>query len=216
MKRKNRNNFGKRKIEESRGEFIIPSGPVKKGIDNLKSKYFAETSYENSYQGGMDTDDFNIPVKKQMNNPNKNSIPQSFYSNNFGTPMNMQNQSNVNQNPHFSAEYKLSSTSHSNNIYQPNNGSNNSYSGFNNMISFGAYNPVGMGNMPVMNNVSNFIRPMGINPFAPPTFSNNPNLNFGFNSSNIPGSSGNSIFHSNHNIFGNSSNQNESNHNQQN
>lgn len=229
MKRKNRNNFGKRKIEESRGEFIIPSGPVKRGFDSLKNKYFAETSYGNSYSGGMDADDIDIPVKKQINNNNnnynnvnKNNIPQSFYSNNFGNPISMQNQSNVNHNPHFSAEYKLNHTNsnhnNNNNVYQPNNIQSNSYSGFSNMISFGAFNPMGAGNMSGMNNVSNFIRPMGINPFAPPAFANNPNLNFGFAGNNTtPGNtSNNSIFHSNHNVFGNSSNHNENTHNQKN
>ena len=212
MKRKNK--FGKRKIEESRGEFVIPSEPVRRGIDNLKAKYFTENSYENSYNNtnAMNTDDFNIPVKKPNNN--NNSIPQSFYSNQFS------NQNNVNQNPHFSAEYKLNN----NNAYQANNmqnnnNNNNAYSGFNNMVSFGGYNPMGIGSMPGMNNVSNFIRPMGINPFAPPTFANNPNMNFSLNTN--PGNNtnnNNSIFHTNHNLFNisNGGNPNENNNNQQN
>jgi len=223
MKRKNRNNFGKRKIEESRGEFIIPSGPVKRGIDSLKSKYFAENSNDYSYSGGMDTEDFNIPVKKPNNNNNnnhKNSIPESFYANNFGNPISMQKQINLIQNPHFAAEYKLNNTNNNNNnLYQPNNIPSNNYSGFNNMISFGAYNTMGMGNMGGINNVSNYIRPMGINPFAPPSFTNNnPNMNFGFsNNSNIQANQNNSLFHSNHNIFNNpSSNKNDNQNNQQN
>lgn len=213
MKRKNRNNFGKRKIEESRGEFVIPSEPVRRGIDNLKNKYFSETSYENSYPSGvtMNSDDYKIPVKKlNINNNNINSrIPQSFYTNQFNS-----NQNNLNQNPHYSAEYKINN----NNSFQANNNMQNN-NGFNNMISFGGYNPIGLGNMPGMNNVSNFIRPMGVNPFAPPTFANNPNMNFGglnnnFVNNNANNNINNSIFHSNHNLFNNAGNQNENDKNQ--
>lgn len=217
MKRKNRNNFGKRKLDDSRGEFIIPSGPVKRGIENLKSKYFAENSYDNSFPSAMSMDDYSIPVKKMNNNKtinsnnnpkfNNNSIPQSFYSNQFTNPIGMPNQqnNNINQNPHFSAEYKINY-----NPNQQNNISNNNQAGFNNMISFGNYNPMGMSSMPPVNNVTNYIRPMGINPFAPPTFANNPNLNFGL--SHNFGNNNNTIFHSNHNLF-NNSNQNENNNN---
>jgi len=211
MKRKNRNNFDKRKVEELRGEFIIPSDPVKRGIEKLKGKFFAESSYENSYPSRMDMDDSNIQVKKPNNNNNiqnnnyNNTIPQSFNTNQFSNPIGMQTQinNNTNQNPHFSAEYKMKYNSN-----QPNN------TGFTNMISYGNYNPMGMGNMPGINNVTNYIRPMGINPFASPTFANNPNFNFAPN--NNLGNNSNSIFHSNHNLFNGNQNENNNNNNNNN
>jgi len=91
MKRKNRNNFAKRKIEESRGEFIIQSEPIRRGIDNLKNKYFAEKSYIDSHSKDEKNlnDDFNIPVKKPNIQKNE-GIPQSFYTsqNVIGAPQN--------------------------------------------------------------------------------------------------------------------------------
>lgn len=197
MKRKNRNNFAKRKIEESRGEFIIQSEPVRKGIDNLKSKYFTEKSYVDSYSKNDKylNDDFNIPVKKPNIQKNE-SIPQSFYTSQhvIGAP----------QNPYFSAEYKINNNVNTNNI------NNNSYNNnFSNMMSFGNYNSVGANNKPGMNNVTNLLRPMAINPFAPPTMANNPNFNFNLGN----GSTNNNIFHNSHNIFNNKNFSNENNQN---
>ena len=202
MKKRNKNQFGKRKLDDTaNNDFVIKSEPLQRGINNLKSKYFAENSYENNYQNN-NNNDFNIPVKKPNNN---NSIPQSFYStqqNNFGMNQPQNQIINPNPSPYYSAEYKINS-----NIPNLNN---NNMNNFTNMMSYGNYNNLNMNNLPGMNNVTNLIRPMGINPFAPPTANNNnPNLNFNY--TNIPGNNG--IFNANHNIFNQNNNNNENNQN---
>lgn len=185
MKRKKRNNFGKRKIEELvQGEFIIQSEPVKRGIDNLKRKYFVEENYDTS---SKDNEDYSIHVKKQKNY--NNTFSQFFYQQNNlnnDTNINLNNNNILNPNPYYSAEYKM------------NNNVNSNYGNYNNNNFNYNYNNVGLNN-----NINNLLKPMRINPFSPPTITNNPNFNFSMNN-NL--GMNNNLFHSNHNFIGNTNN----------
>lgn len=176
MKKKNKNNFKKPRLEDiyssQNSEYIIKSEPIQKGINNLKSKYFAESSYNNNNISSY-------PV-------NTNNITNPIYRNNIFKPNNPLIQ---NPNPHFSAEYKINTNP---TIFNSN---------INNTTPFGNFNTFTFNNnnFPGMNNITNYIRPMGINPFSPPSLNANQTFNMNFNPSNMTGNDNNvnNIFYKN-------------------